>query len=431
MRTRPTWSTLVRLASLLNDTRGAVDIFDATGIYDPDTMPDGMVPLLIRMKRLDRGGRVVNAIRVHVPATLHADPCVILDRRAVAEWLRERLAEYLPTAREAFGDEHTYVDTDPGHGIPRRPERIVNGYCRLSGTKIGTYWDDNYGGPDGEYWVQLPGCSWSEYHGSTFDRANALSVVEQWGGSLGDALYVDESAFEGGATLYVKANVRLPVGMANAILNLTDYPLLDDETHSQVEMDIEHECWESFGLDEMMIDVTGVLMGAYGDVVVDQLCEIDALSDRVTALFWAWRSDNDGPGDDFQCEGADSGFWRRTKEAAEWIAGRILGGIVLPVYVATVNVPGYPSMNDEPARFTSAKDAWQHLSRERSDDESGTTCDGTCEYGAACRWHDDQSYSPTVRSLAEMTECGTVYGATPGYHGSRDLGLAYSVQLEA
>lgn len=91
------------------------------------------------------------------------------------------------------------------------------------------------------------------------------------------------------------------------------------------------------------------------------------------------------------------------------------------VYVATINVPGYLPMADEPAVFDTAREAWEYLceERERSEDD-----------------FEGEDYSDTVTKLrrwaandmvCDFEKVGTIYGDTPGYEGDHDLGLAYSV----
>lgn len=89
-------------------------------------------------------------------------------------------------------------------------------------------------------------------------------------------------------------------------------------------------------------------------------------------------------------------------------------------YVATINVPGYSPMADEPAVFDTAHEAWSWLAGEREHDEDHAS-DG------------DTGYSDTHTSLVQLGDAiesqpGSVWGDTPGYDGNHDLGLAYSVQ---
>lgn len=106
----------------------------------------------------------------------------------------------------------------------------------------------------------------------------------------------------------------------------------------------------------------------------------------------------------------------------------------LMLYVATVNVPGYSPMSDEPAVFRTAEEAWSYLAseRERAEDESAEcAADYSRTLGAL------RALASEALSIAELDSCvinaercGYVYGQTPGYDGDHDLGLAYSVATD-
>jgi hypothetical protein len=115
------------------------------------------------------------------------------------------------------------------------------------------------------------------------------------------------------------------------------------------------------------------------------------------------------------------------------------------VFVATINVPGFLPMDDDPPVFETAEEAWAWLAdeRERAEDEA--------EYEPEDP--DGYEHTETVRYLQYIAgkldggkhehgnPCedwptrgdgtGTVYGSTPGYWGDHDLGLAYSVTFDA
>jgi hypothetical protein len=98
-------------------------------------------------------------------------------------------------------------------------------------------------------------------------------------------------------------------------------------------------------------------------------------------------------------------------------------------YVATINIPGYLPQDDEPPLFETAREAWDYLYSEREE---------------ALQDGDEEIVDETSQELLAWVDCcdgqhgddcpegspdgtGTVYGPTPGYDGSHDLGLAYSV----
>lgn len=114
-------------------------------------------------------------------------------------------------------------------------------------------------------------------------------------------------------------------------------------------------------------------------------------------------------------------------------------------FVATINVPGYLPMDDDPPTFDTAKEAWWHLYRERCDadwqdvdieslaDMLGETRDHRpTSLCPVCSEVDDSETADELGRMAVADRPGTVYGPTPGYDGDRDLGLAYCVtELDA
>lgn len=88
-------------------------------------------------------------------------------------------------------------------------------------------------------------------------------------------------------------------------------------------------------------------------------------------------------------------------------------------FIATVNVPGYLPMDDDPPVFDTAHAAWEYLAHERERAEDWAVDDGPFT----------GDYSKTVDDLLKANGTGVIYGSTPGYHGDHDLGLAYCVTL--
>jgi hypothetical protein len=86
-------------------------------------------------------------------------------------------------------------------------------------------------------------------------------------------------------------------------------------------------------------------------------------------------------------------------------------------YVATINVPGYLPMSDDPPVFDTAREAWEYLSEAHkvaADDAEA--------------WRIDNGIEREAHEMDEMgSREGVIYASTPGYEGDHDLGLAYSV----
>jgi hypothetical protein len=113
-------------------------------------------------------------------------------------------------------------------------------------------------------------------------------------------------------------------------------------------------------------------------------------------------------------------------------------------FVATVNVPGYLPMDDDPPTFDTAQEAWAYLAelRQRDEDQNDTYPEYTNTLEEMKALSNDQNWSQDegVDWLAEYFDVnvdgtGTVYGATPdrigpdGESDENDLGLAYTVSI--
>lgn len=102
------------------------------------------------------------------------------------------------------------------------------------------------------------------------------------------------------------------------------------------------------------------------------------------------------------------------------------------MFVATINIPGYLPMDDDPPTFDTAREAWEYLAGEREHAEDGD--DSLTEYTQTVSVLDhaatDQVYgNPFEDCPLNADGTGTIYGPTPGYDGDHDLGLAYSVSV--
>lgn len=86
-------------------------------------------------------------------------------------------------------------------------------------------------------------------------------------------------------------------------------------------------------------------------------------------------------------------------------------------YLATVNVPGYMPMDDDPPVFDTPREAWQHHveNLEREWDNYEDDPNGIC------------LETHTMFHAQDQSQPGTIYAGTPGYEGNHDLGLAYCV----
>jgi len=103
-------------------------------------------------------------------------------------------------------------------------------------------------------------------------------------------------------------------------------------------------------------------------------------------------------------------------------------------YLATINTPGYLPMDDEPPVFETAREAWAYLADERQraedqfpDDEPLGEYTDTVGYLRYAASGDVLYGNPHEGWPLNSDGTGVIYGSTPGYDGSHDLGLAYCV----
>ena len=99
---------------------------------------------------------------------------------------------------------------------------------------------------------------------------------------------------------------------------LSDYPLLDDQMHWEVEQEMINEHWDSYGRDDLF-DVIAENLGGYGRTDLTQAAE-----DMLTELVWSdvidvYPTVIDASAVDFG-----------EREIAEWVAARIGRIVTIP-----------------------------------------------------------------------------------------------------
>jgi hypothetical protein len=107
-------------------------------------------------------------------------------------------------------------------------------------------------------------------------------------------------------------------------------------------------------------------------------------------------------------------------------------------YVAIINTPGYLP-EAEPAVFDTPQEAWSHLADERqrheeeAEPESEVYSDTFADLaalGTEAHWRHRHHAQWLTDSGLAADGTGSIVGPTPGYEGSHDLGLAYTVTVD-
>lgn len=89
------------------------------------------------------------------------------------------------------------------------------------------------------------------------------------------------------------------------------------------------------------------------------------------------------------------------------------------MFRATINIPGYLPMDDEPPEFDTPEQAWEWLREEREKALDDVDYDEP-------EFDEDQCLDE-IEGMIDHPTTGTVYGRTPGSDSEYDLGLAYTV----
>lgn len=131
------------------------------------------------------------------------------------------------------------------------------------------HWDDDR---EGE-WVLPDLVLYSDYNGSLVERANYEEFIETFGEHEGtEWLYVSGGHGTVGLLIRFDADERVPeIGEFFEALN--DYPLANEDRHTELEQQVEREAWESYGRDEFRRWLRRVTEQAGWDATVDLLTE--------------------------------------------------------------------------------------------------------------------------------------------------------------
>lgn len=100
-------------------------------------------------------------------------------------------------------------------------------------------------------------------------------------------------------------------------------------------------------------------------------------------------------------------------------------------YMATTNTPGYLPEEDDPPVFDTAAEAWAYLANAREGHEDDMSDDSeysdTVVYLRYAAGDEVEYGNPHEDWPLAADGTGTINGATPGYDGDHDLGIAYCV----
>lgn len=137
-------------------------------------------------------------------------------------------------------------------------------------------------------WAIIDLTMWSDYSGSTVERANCDAIRSDY-----PQLVCTIFGGYGTEGLMIPLDLPLPEYFVDALHGLADYPLYDDEAHSQLEMNLADEAWSAYlraDLQRDLVDAVSALMvpqgrsEAIGEDLVFDLSDADW--DRIRELYY-------------------------------------------------------------------------------------------------------------------------------------------------
>lgn len=173
--------------------------------------------------------------------------------------------------------------------------------------------------------VTIPFTTWGDYVGSTVERSNHRSILDGFADQV-----IDLAGDYSSSMLVIPLDGTIPTELANVIVALYDYPLVNEDDHSQLEFELGEEAWDDYGRSDLrrnvvknvsdaMPDLPSKTEYAIGDAVSDTIDEMDD-SDFDT-LVWKFRDD---AGLHFVAEDATGGgYWEGADDVVKAIAQKL------------------------------------------------------------------------------------------------------------
>lgn len=187
------------------------------------------------------------------------------------------------------------------HDSPRKYPNATVTYGR---------WDDD---SSGDFFV--PGLlTYSDYSGSTVERSNLRVFCEEFAKGEGRWWFHVVGAHGTSGVVVRTLAYRNAREVREFFDALEDYPLASDEDHSELEYEIQSECWESSGLSDFRRYL--------GQEYPEDDSRFDVIPDDVLSSVW-YEVLSQGNGGEVECEDAVSAYFRF--DYAERTADR-LGG---------------------------------------------------------------------------------------------------------
>lgn len=161
--------------------------------------------------------------------------------------------------------------------------------------------------------LEVPATTWGEYITcGSVERSNFNVLVDEYREHV-----IDAEWFHDTHAIYLRLDREIPAEMFDRLLGLADYPLLDDQEMSDVEMKLEEEDWEGYGRQDLRLAIERAL-DALEVPGLDDPTEFYLSDSELDTLASVAR----GSGDlEWECETATNGYYRGLDElAAQYVA---------------------------------------------------------------------------------------------------------------
>lgn len=133
-------------------------------------------------------------------------------------------------------------------------------------------YDNTAAAMDYPKYIEVPFCTWSDYSGCTVERSNQRSFMNLFGNIPG--VYPVYGGYGTAGVLIEYELYESNQDIQDVINGLFDYPLINEEDHSELEFELEDEAW-----DWIKYDLPKALLEA-GKITEDESDDEDALKDK-------------------------------------------------------------------------------------------------------------------------------------------------------
>jgi hypothetical protein len=176
-----------------------------------------------------------------------------------------------------------------------------------------------YGGKDSTLVREIEHTGAGDYSGGTVEMSNYRVIKND--PALQDKVAYGYSGYGYKSVIVpIFEGQKTPEEISEIEERLNDYPLLDEDEHSQLEMELEGEAWNDYGRDEFIKDALVPFLDQYLDMDKDEMKDVlDEKPDEVWRVYHAVREN--GPGDEVVFETGGSAYFNTKRMLSQMNRG--------------------------------------------------------------------------------------------------------------